>query len=84
MKPQPWCARSPPCAARRSSATTSTPVHEENSPSLAKKWARDCTCGLEWFTDYQGRIVEKAKKTAPKPVPTERSQTDADRIGAPS
>ena len=56
----------------------------ETNPSLARKWARDCTCGLEWFTDYPGRIVEKAKRPNPKPPATERSESDADRIGAPS
>jgi len=56
----------------------------ETSPSLAKKWARDCTCGIEWLTEYPGRIVEKTKKAHPTPTPPERSESDADRIGAPS
>jgi hypothetical protein len=37
----------------------------ETSPSLAKRWARDCTCGIVYFDDYSGRIVEKPKSTNP-------------------
>ena len=38
------------------------PVEEaETSPSVANRWARDCTCGIEWFADYPGRIVEDTR-----------------------
>jgi len=40
----------------------------ETSPTLARRWARDCTCGIEWFADYPGRIVEKSRRPAPAPV----------------
>ena len=35
----------------------------ETIPSLAKRWARDCTCGNLYFDDYTGRIVEKKSRT---------------------
>ena len=55
----------------------------ETSPSLAKRWARDCACGIEWFEDYPGRIVEKAKPANPKPESSERRDSDANRVGTP-
>ena len=55
----------------------------ETSPSLAKRWARDCTCGIEWFENYPGRIVEKTKPATPKPESSERSNSDANRVGTP-
>ncbi len=55
----------------------------ETSPTLARRWARDCTCGIEWFSDYPGRIVEKTRKPQRPPTPTERSSTDENRVGTP-
>ncbi len=56
----------------------------ETSPSLARRWARDCTCGIEWFADYPGRVVEKTRKTAPQPLSAERSNADASGARTPS